>query len=157
MNTKEITLGSAVATVDLAIFNFFNNRPVSETHINDITYAVNNNIQIRDYLIGLPRGYSLEACSQFLSLLANSVDESKAYAFNTVIAMYQYEMGNSDTSAVLLAKALKAEPDYSLAGLINRVLDAGWPTDSFTTMRREMSGKVDEIIADGYDEIIWID
>lgn len=152
MNTATITLGYAVSLIDSSFNNFQDG--LSDETIKYITYAVNNNLQIRDYLIGLPLEYDINTCSQFLDYLANSVDESERYAYDTVNAMFQYELGNSIACLNLLSNASKANPDYNLTKLIQRVVVAGWPATQFVAMRNDLANTVKEIIEESSDEVI---
>lgn len=137
-----ITYGQAVDSINSAIIDFKNGVELSAETIADITYAVNNDLQIRDYLIGLPQFNSLFICSGFLEELADKVSLSERYAFDTVNAMYHYEMENFNTCKTLVEFAENSNSDYPLLKLIKRVISAGWPSSSFTTMRDELAPKV---------------
>lgn len=125
----------------------------SET-ISKLIYSINNEIQIRDYLLGLPNTFSLETCKSFLSYLGASVDESESYSILTILSAYFYEQDEIELCALSLATALEIKPDYSLAKLLDRVYEAGWSADSFVKMRNELHAKVIEMLEEKSEELI---
>ena len=68
--------------------------------------------------------------------------------------MYQYELENIEKSINLLANTHAVNPEYNLAILLTRAIKAGWPSDTFATMRNELASKVEETIAEQADEVI---
>ena len=147
--TTTITRGDSIALINNSIRNIYNELPVQDSDIEKIIFAVNNDLQIRDYLIGLPNSYTLSECSEFVDYLARMAGDENRYAFDTVNAMYQYEMENVQACQRLISQSYEANPDYSLTNLVKRVLIAGWPSDSFASMRQELAPKVlDNILED---------
>ena len=53
-----------------------------------------------------------------------------------------YEQGEGALAVKLLDQALDAQSAYPLALLLRRVYAAGWPAESFATMRKELHPKV---------------
>ena len=152
MTTDTITVGGAVDLIDYSIDNFMDG--LKPDYISKMIYAVNNHLQVRDYLIGLPVSHNIEKCSEFLSYLSKSIDEQDRFAVDTVNAMYQYELENIEKSINLLANTHAVNPEYNLAILLTRAIKAGWPSDTFATMRNELASKVEETIAEQADEVI---
>ena len=155
--TTTITYGSALNLINEGIQDISNGIALSDSIVEKITFAVNNDLQIRDYLIGLPNSYTLSECSEFVDFLANSAGDENRYAFDTVNAMYQYEMENVNNCQRLISQAYEANPDYSLTKLVTRVLGAGWPADSFASMRQELAPKVMNHILENIDFVIGED
>mgnify|MGYP006270842249 CR=1 FL=1 len=147
-----ITVGSAVDLIDSAIVNFEDG--LDSNSISNLIHAVNNHLQVRDYLIGLPANHEIEKCVEFLSYLSKSIDEQDRFAVDTVNAMYQYELENLKKSIELLANAQAVNPEYSLANLVTRAIQAGWPSNAFAKMRNELAHKVVENITEQADEVI---
>ena len=147
-----ITVGSAVDLIDYSISNFQDG--LKADYIEKMIFAINNNVQVRDYLIGLPASHPINECVEFLSYLSKSVDEQDRFAVDTVNAMYQYELGYIKKSIELISNASTVNPEYSLASLITRVITAGWPSNSFATMRSELVDKVVDKLKEISDEEI---
>jgi hypothetical protein len=107
-----------------------------------IAYALENNLQLRDYLMGLTSdGLSVESVANILRVmvvLLNSA-ELPAYPVETVLASYKYRLGDSE-AILMLANGLAR--NYSLAQLLQRVFNAGWPVESFEKMSNELHAKV---------------
>jgi hypothetical protein len=152
MLKEKITVGEAMDLLHNSILNFQDGLN-SET-ISKLIYSINNEIQIRDYLLGLPNTFSLETCKSFLSYLGASVDESESYSILTILSAYFYEQDEIELCALSLATALEIKPDYSLAKLLDRVYEAGWSADSFVKMRNELHAKVIEMLEEKSEELI---
>jgi hypothetical protein len=152
MLKEKITVGEAVALINNSIMDFQDG--LSSETISKLIYSINNEIQIRDYLLGLPSVYSLETCKSFLSYVGASVDESESYSLLTILSAYFYEQNEIELSAISLATALEIKPDYSLAKLLDRVYEAGWSADSFVKMRNELHDKVVEGLEEMSEELI---
>ena len=136
------TVLQAKETIDNAIQNFKEGPTFGFGTINAINFAVNSEIQLRDYLIGLPNNHELDICSGFLSYLTTELPAEDSYGLDTVNAIFQYELGNLELCAELLEKVSISNSDYSLASLVRRAISAGWPASTFSTMRQELPPKV---------------
>lgn len=152
MLKEKITVGEAVALINNSIMDFQDG--LSPETISKLIYSINNEIQIRDYLLGLPSVYSLETCKSFLSYVGASVDESESYSILTILSAYFYEQNEIELSALSLATALEIKPDYSLAKLLDRVYVAGWSADSFVKMRNELHETVVGMLEEMSEELI---
>ena len=152
MLKEKVTVGEAVALINNSILDFEDGLP-TET-INKIVYSINNEIQVRDYLLGLPNTFPIQTCKAFLSYLATSVDGAERYSLDTVNSAYYFETGNTEISVILLATALDTKSDYSLANLMKRVIEAGWSPNSFAKMRNELHAKVVEGLEEMQDQLI---
>lgn len=152
MLKEKITVGEAVTLINESILNFEDG--LSTDTISKIIYSVNNEIQIRDYVLGLPSTNSMETCIDFVSYIGNSVDGAERYSLQTILSAYYYELGDKDMSAIMIATALDTKSDYSLANLIQRVILTDWAPASFATMRSELHGKVVEGLKEMSDQLI---
>ena len=155
--TTTITYGEAIDTIDNAISDFANGLELGDSTVADITFAVNNDLQMRDYLIGLPNTHGLNISAGFVNELSEKVTPSERFAYDTVNAMYHYELKNIEACKTLLDSAELSNPDYNLLNLIKRVVSAEWPASTFTSMRTELASTVAEIIADNSDFVIGED
>jgi hypothetical protein len=115
---------------------------IASDDVKIIAYAIENNLQIRDYLMGLTSdGLSVESVANILRVMVvlfNSA-ELPAYPVETVLASYKYRLGDSDALTMLNAGLNR---NYSLAQLLQRVFTAGWPVESFEKMSNELHHKV---------------
>lgn len=140
MLKEKITVGEAVNLINDSIIDFQDG--LSSETINKIIYSINNEIQIRDYLMGLPNVFDMETCKAFLFYISDSVDISERYSVDSVNSAYHYETEDMEVSSVLLGRTLIANPTYPLAQLLKRVFEANWASDAFATMRKELHDNV---------------
>lgn len=150
--THTITTGEAVALINDSILDFEDG--LSSETISKIIFAINNEIQIRDYLLGLPSTFDMDTCKAFIAYIAESVDGAERYSLETILSAYCYETEDIDVSMELLASALDIKSEYPLALLIERVIKAQWPSSAFTQMRMELHPKVVESIEEIKDQLI---
>ena len=141
MNTT-LTRGEAKDTIDFAIEQYINEIEVSDGMLETITYAVNNDLQIRDYFLGLPSDYGMQVAVDFVNYLTRVTNNDECYAYDTISAMYQIEQGNTEFAKSLLAVAESINPDYNLMKLAKRIISAGWNGSTLTQMREELHSKV---------------
>jgi hypothetical protein len=103
-----------------------------------VILAVNSDVQVRDWLMGLPTRWTLDEGIKLMQYLCVHAPSEDLAPFVTLQAMFYYELGNVEKSTMLLNYALRLDKDYSLAQLLKRVMSAGWPADAFQTMRKEL-------------------
>jgi len=149
-----LTRGEALDTINFAIEQFINGIEIEDETLTAITYAVNNDLQIRDYFLGLPAEFDMQVCVDFVNYLSRLTDILDCYAYDTISAMYHIEIGNTELASKLLTVAENANPDYNLTKLAKRVISAEWPSNTFATMREELHEKVVAIIADEPNYVI---
>ena len=152
--TTTITYGEAIDTIDNAISDFANGLELGDSTVADITFAVNNDLQMRDYLIGLPNTHGLNISAGFVNELSEKVTPSERFAYDTVNAMYHYELKNMEAVQLLVQSAEDSNPNYNLLKLIKRVISAEWPSSTFTKMRNDLASTVAKYIADNSDFVI---
>jgi hypothetical protein len=157
INYDAITTGEAKLVLDKVIKQISEQTGeilVASDDVKIIAYALENNLQLRDYLMGLTSdGLSVESVANILRVLAVLIkqEELPAYPVETVLASYMYRLGDSDASLMLSSGLNK---DYSLAKLLSRVFIAGWPADSFAKMANELHSQVVQNIQDDSDELV---
>ena len=146
LNLNSITTSDAKMTIDRVIKQIAEQTGeilIASDDLKIVAYALENNLQLRDYLMGLASdGLSVESVTNILRVLAVLIKSAElpAYPVETVLASYQYQQGDSASALVSLANGLARE--YSLAKLLLRVIHAGWSADSFATMANELHPKV---------------
>jgi hypothetical protein len=143
-----ITTGEAKLTLDKVIKQIAEQTGeilIASDDIKIIAYALENNIQLRDYLMGLTNdGLSVESVANILRVMVVLIkqEELPAYPIKTVLASYMYRLGESKTACDLLSDGL--DKDYSLAKLLSRVFIAGWPVKAFDKMTSDLHNTVVE-------------
>jgi hypothetical protein len=109
-----------------------------------VILAVNSDLQVRDWLMGLPLRWSLDEGIKFMQYMCVHAPSEDLVPFVTLQALYYYELDDTEKSTMLLNYALRLDKDYALAQLLLRVFNAGWPADQFKTMRNELDPKIIE-------------
>ena len=152
--TTTLTRGGALDTINFAIENFINDIEIEDNTIEVITYAVNKDLQIRDYFLGLPADFGMDVSVDFVNYLSRLTNAENCYAYDTISAMYHLERGNKPLATTLLEGAEIIKPGYNLMKLAKRILSAEWPGSALTTMREELHPKVVAGIAEDSDYVI---
>jgi hypothetical protein len=109
-----------------------------------VILAVNSDLQVRDWLMGLPNRWSLEEGIKLMQYMCVHAPAEDLVPFVTLQALYYYELGNTEKTNMLLNYALRLDKEYSLALLLLRVFSAGWPAEQFKVMRDELDPKIIE-------------
>jgi len=140
------TRREAKEALDTYVSLFLSNQADSITPqtIDTIVLALTdeNDLQLRDYLMGLPIDYSIEDSIQTVEILTTLLPEGNKRSLYCVLSAYHYEAENLKVSSDYLSKALDEDNSYSLAGLLTRVYSAGWPVKAFAQMRNDLHPKV---------------
>ena len=141
LNLDNITIGEAKLTLDKVIKQISEqtgNILVACDDVEIIAYALENNLQLRDYLMGLTSdGLSVESVTNILRVLMVLIEQAElpAYPIRTVLARYMYELGDSDALIMLNAGLNKG---YSLAQLLRDVMNRELPPSIFSNMANEL-------------------
>ena len=116
-------------------------------HIAELAAAVNENIQMRDFLMGLR---SEEAVApyvyNYLELVGGVLIKEAAVPVVTVFSTYLYEIGEKEAAQNLLQDVLETRPGYSLAELLSRTFKSDAPTDMMAEMAKDLHKSVLAII-----------
>lgn len=145
INLENITTSEAREVIDQVAAQLVNDNVeqlISADHLAVIDYALTNNLQLRDYLMGLPSHYELDDCERVIKTLCDlfAANELKTYQLKTIYAGYKLERGDNAAALELLSEALAAK--YPLAQLLNRVILAGWPSGELAIMRAQLHPQV---------------
>lgn len=144
-NYETLTTGDAKMTLDKVIKQISEQTGeimIASDDVRLIAYALENNLQLRDYLMGLTSdGLSVESVTNILRVLMVLIkqEELPAYPVETVLASYMYRLGDSDALMMLNSGLNKG---YALATLLQRVMNANWSADMFADMANELHAKV---------------
>jgi hypothetical protein len=126
----------------------------SAKHIAEVAIATNENLQIRDFLMGVQLEKNIDYVGEYIALLGNVVVKDKAIPLATVFSGYLYQIEKVDEAKAMLVEVLNLNPDYPLAGLLNRVYQAQWEPSEFKQMALQLHHKVvDSIYAIDSQEV----
>jgi hypothetical protein len=151
-----VTIGEVKNLIDiLAIDNraLGQDLSIDKYRFEEVVNGINSDLDLRDYLLGLPMEYTLEECVSLMDYFINNLlDDERVTPFYTVLSAYNYELGDKVKANAYLSRGL--QENYSLAGLLHRVYSAGWPIDSFVSMRNELHHKVVKALEDKANDTI---
>jgi hypothetical protein len=121
-------------------------------HIAEVAVACREYVQIRDFFMGV--GYVEKPKNNvmlYLAKLTEALDVYHSVPALTVLSSYLYEDNQTEASRIMLDIALKADPDYSLANLLDRVYKGQWAPSTFVTMAKDTHAGVLQILERRYD------
>jgi hypothetical protein len=107
-----------------------------------IVYAVNNDMQVRDFLLGLPQFYDMQEVLNFLQHMCAEAPTKEDIPFFTVISALAYETGNGAEFFKHMGYVMVHNPKYSLAQMLAKCAASGFPGNMLTKMREELASKV---------------
>jgi hypothetical protein len=114
-----------------------------------IVFAVNNDCQVRDFVMGLPQYYDMQEVVNFLGHMANESKIKDDIPFVAVIALLAYETKSYDQFYKSIGYVSVHGRNYSLAGLLARIASSAYPGEMLTKMREELHVKVMEACYQG--------
>lgn len=101
-----------------------------------------SDIQVRDFALGSHDEASIEIYWTMWRYLLRIAPSGSVAPVASLLAALSYEKGEGALAQRCLDRALADDPSYSLAALLRRVFNAGWPPESFGAMRRDLHPKV---------------
>jgi hypothetical protein len=114
----------------------------SAKHIAEVAIATNENLQIRDFLMGVQLEKDINYVGEYISLLGNVTVKDKAIPLATIFSGYLYQIEEIEQAKSMLVEVLTLNPEYSLAILLSRVFDSQWEPSEFTKMAQQLHHKV---------------
>lgn len=132
----------AAEAVELFIKNF-NLIKNDEELVAETTAAVLlalRDIQVRDYTMGLLAPEDTEKTIPVLEWLKDAATEDTIAAPATLLAITYYQKSDIDKANELVS--IGKAKNYSLATLLSRVFNSGWPIAEFHAMQIELHPKV---------------
>ncbi len=101
-----------------------------------------DDLQVRDYAMGITDSENIEHLFNMWRWLLQIAPAGYLAPIAALYSAVSYEKGDCDLALAALEQALRDDPKYPLALLLRRVYLAGWPAESFATMRKELHPKV---------------
>lgn len=142
-----VTIKKVKDLIDVSIGEFIAHDQdycIDEDDFQSIVLGVNSDLDLRDYILGLPIEHDIALVRGWISFFIQEIseDDDQRVPFHTIFSALSYEM--KDPSRALAYLSLGLQKDYPLAGLLHRVYSAGWPSESLAGMRAELHPKVVE-------------
>jgi hypothetical protein len=126
----------------------------SAQHIAEVAIATNDNLQIRDFIMGVQQEKDINYVGEYIALLGNVITKDKAIPLATVFCGYLYQTEEIEQAKTMLLEVLTLNPEYPLAKLLSRVFDAQWEPSEFSKMAQQLHSKVvDTIYAIDVEEV----
>ena len=143
-----------VENIRVAINELADGTIPSAQHIAEVAIATNENLQIRDFIMGVQQEINIDYVGEYISLLGNVIVKDKAVPLATVFCGYLYQVEEIEEAKTMLLQVLTLNPEYALAKLLSRVFDAQWAPSEFGKMAQTLHSKVvDTIYAIEVEEV----
>jgi hypothetical protein len=101
-----------------------------------------NDLQVRDYAMGVHCEDTYDLYFMMWRELLRLAPVGYVAPIACIVAAMAYEGGDGALAQKALDRALEDDQSYPLAALLRRVFNAGWPPESFASMRAELHPKV---------------
>lgn len=112
--------------------------PLDDNDFETVVFSVNADLQVRDWLLGMPIQYGVQDTLSWFKELVGRLTVEDSVPFLTVQSALHYEAEEQDMAAAILKYVSSIDPDYPLAVLLSRVFKAEWPISEFAKMRSEL-------------------
>jgi hypothetical protein len=128
---------------DLVVKSITGNMPEGE-EFDKIVFAVNNDTQVRDFMLGLPQYFDMQKVISFVCHMYNETPRGDDIPFIAIGAALAYEVEAKDEFYSAMGYVAVHAPNYSLGKLLSRIARSDWPSNGLTEMRKELHKKVSE-------------
>lgn len=105
-------------------------------------------LQVRDFALGCMTKEELPDHVSMWDWVVRIAPTAFLAPVATLLSALSYELGEAARAKEYLEQALEADAQYPLALLLKRVFTAGWPAETFATMRTELHPKITAAIFD---------
>lgn len=140
-----VTIKKVKDLIDVSIGEFISHDQdycIDEDDFQAIVLGVNSDLDLRDYLLGLPIDHDIQLVRGWIGFFIQEIseDDDQRVPFHTIFSALSYELSDWVRANAYLSLGL--EKNYPLAQLLSRVYSAGWPAGALATMRAELHPKV---------------
>ena len=112
-------------------------------HIAEVAIAANENLQMRDFLLGLRIEKDIAEYSfNYLHYLGLVLKKEICIPIAAVFSTYIYELGQKDEANRVLDEILEVNPNYSLARLLKQFFGNDVPEEMMTEMANDLHNAV---------------
>ena len=151
---NQVTIGEAYDALNASVNEYVNDGVMVSESIEMFNLAVQQDVNFRDLLMGLPKHYEMNKCVGFVSYVIGQVDAQERTPYLTILSAYAFELGDVKLANKYASEALAIHSDYSLAQLLKRMYVSGWTPSSLASMRDDLDDKVRENVEAQRDEVI---
>lgn len=130
--------------VDLIRRSMSTSIPLDNEDFETVVFAVNGDLMVRDWMLGMPLEFGLEDTLSWFKELVGRVPLEDSVPFLTVQSALHYEAEQQDRAKAILKYVSSIDPEYPLSNLLSRVYNANWPVSEFSKMRSELHPAVVE-------------
>ena len=99
-------------------------------------------LQVRDYALGITTGENISTVWSMWRWLLTIAPQGYVAPVATIFAAICYEEGDGLLAQKALDRAFEDDTKYPLAKLLRRCFSAGWPPQTFVSMRAELHPKI---------------
>ena len=151
---NQVTIGEAYDALNASVNEYVNDGVMVSESIEMFNLAIQQDVNFRDLLLGLPKHYEMNKCVGFVTYVLGQIDPQERTPYLTILSAYAYELGDVKSAHKFLSDAVELDADYSLAKLLARVFASGWAPESLASMRNELDDKVRDNVEAQRDEVI---
>lgn len=152
---QDITIGQAFNALNESINEYAKDGVMVSENIEIFNYAIQNDVNFRDLLMGLPKHYEIGTSIGFVTYVLGQVDRQESTPYLTILSAYAFELGDVKLANKYASDALAIHSDYSLAQLLKRMYISGvWSPASLASMRNELDDKVRANVIENKDMVI---
>jgi hypothetical protein len=139
---NQVTIGDAFNALNESLNEYVSDGVMVSESIETFNLAIQNDVNFRDLLMGLPKHYEIGTSIGFVTYVLGQVDAQERTPYLTILSAYAFELGDVKLANKYASDALAIHSDYSLAQLLKRMYISGWTPSSLATMRDELDIKV---------------
>jgi hypothetical protein len=151
---QDITIGQAFNALNESLSEYVSDGVMVSENIEIFNYAIQNDPNFRDLLMGLPKHYEIGTSIGFVTYVLGQVDRQESTPYLTILSAYAFELGDVKLANKYANDALAIHSDYSLAQLLKRMYISGWSPSSLVAMRDTLDHKVRANVIESKDMVI---
>lgn len=144
MTTMTITVGDAIKSLNFLATNFMETKKLDREALSVSTRAINGNILVRDYFLGMPQDFGLTFMVSLSKEMIKEVEKLGLHPVNfyAVYSAFLYESGDKELCTYNIKKALEIDERHSLTQILLRVYKSEWEASGFLDVRNNLHSKV---------------
>jgi len=148
MITDTLTRRQVKEAIDTFFTATLLKEPVASEVTDKIVAGLTEDLQPRDYLIGLADEYGLSNTMVVIGKMLSLLPEGNKRPLYVVLSALAYEAEDKVGANQYLQKAFDEDMNYPMAKLLFRVYMAEWSSEAMTKMRQELHPRVVEKLDD---------
>ena len=139
-----ITVGDAIKSLNFLATNFMETKELDREALSVSTRAINGNILVRDYFLGMPQDFGLTFMVSLSKEMIKEVEKLGLHPVNfyAVYSAFLYESGDKELCTYNIKKALEIDSRHSLTQILFRVYKSEWEASGFLDVRNNLHSKV---------------